>query len=107
MKRVLAVAVLVGGASLLAMSPVFAQDLNSLNPLGGLGLDLDPFHIFTPAPQPVAPAPAPEASAPRAYHHHRRLHHAVAHHAHHAGLHRAAHHVAAHHAAHKAHVAKS
>ncbi len=111
MKRFLKIAVLVGGASLLAASPVFAQDLNALNPLSGLGLDLDPFHIFTPAAPPPAAAEAP------APHRHRRLHHAAARrHAHYAGAHHAAHHVAArhighhvasHHTAQKAHLAKS
>ncbi len=104
MKNYLRIAVLAGGASLLAASPVFAQDLNALNPLAGLGLDLDPFHIFTPAAQPTPPAPAAEAAAP---HRHRRLHHAAAarhHHAHYAAAHHAAHHVAARHTA-KAHLA--
>ncbi|WP_158811393.1 hypothetical protein [Beijerinckia sp. L45] len=49
---------LVGVALFLSSAPAFADDID-LNPLG---LDLDPFHIFTPAP-----APAPE---PVKHHHH-------------------------------------
>ena len=103
MKNYLRIAVLAGGASLLAANPVFAQDLNALNPLAGLGLDLDPFHIFTPAVPPASAGP----EGPARVHHHHRLHHATArHHAHYASAHRASHHVAARHAA-KAHLAKS
>lgn len=40
------------GALMMVAAPAFAQDANVL------GLDLDPFHIFTPAPAPAA-APAP------------------------------------------------
>ena len=43
------------GALMMAAAPAFAQD-NNLLPFGlnanPLGLDLDPFHIFTPAPPP-------------------------------------------------------
>lgn len=52
--------------------PALAQDLALP------GLDLDPFHIFTPAP-----AAAPTATAPVAHHHHH--HHSHAHHGHHHG----------------------
>lgn len=98
MKRFIRMAVLAGGASLLAAGPVFAQDLNALNPLAGLGIDLDPFHILTPAPPPPpAGLPAPGPAGPRHRHHHR-LHHAGAHH-HGGGHHRHGH--AAHHAAKK------
>jgi hypothetical protein len=52
---------LVGAIVVLSAAPAFADDIN-LNPLG---LDLDPFHIFTPAP---APAPAPVMH--KHHHHH-------------------------------------
>lgn len=95
MKRFIRMAVLAGGASLLAAGPVFAQDLNALNPLTGLGIDLDPFHIFTPAPPPppagVPPAPGP-ARGHRHHHLHAAAHHHAAGHAHrHGGGHHAAH----------------
>ncbi len=44
--------VLVGAALIVSSVPALAQGT------GPLGLDLDPFHIFTPAPA-AAPAPAP------------------------------------------------
>ena len=44
--------VLVGAALIVSSVPALAQGT------GPLGLDLDPFHIFTPAPAPEA-APAP------------------------------------------------
>lgn len=61
------------GTLMLAAVPASAQDLGgAINGLtavpgqlvggvgSGLGIDLDPFHIFTPAPAPMmAPAPAP------------------------------------------------
>ncbi len=90
MQRFIRMAVVAGGASLLAAGPVFAQDLNALNPLQGLGIDLDPFHILTPAP---APAPPPAAPAPRGHRHHH-FAHRVAHRHHHAGAHHKSHHVA-------------
>ena len=40
------------GALTVFAAPAFAQIPPMLNPLG---LDLDPFHIFTPAPTPPAP----------------------------------------------------
>ena len=93
MTRFIRIALLAGGASLLAGAPVFAQDLNALNPLpglgGALGIDLDPFHIFTPAPPPAPPAPVAEAPAPRHHHRHRLAHHAVPH----RHVHAKAHHV--------------
>ena len=46
------------GAMMTVAVPAFAQGLPGLN---SLGIDLDPFHIFTPAPA-VAPAPAPMAA---------------------------------------------
>jgi hypothetical protein len=51
---------LVGAALLLSAAPAFADDIN-LNPMG---IDLDPFHIFTPAPPPPPPP------APMMHHHH-------------------------------------
>ena len=55
------------GARTMAAVPAFAQDIN-LNPLG---LDLDPFHIFTPAPAaPAAPAPM----MMKHHHHHMMMH---------------------------------
>lgn len=60
MVRMLKPLALVGAALFLSAAPAFADDLN-LNPLG---LDLDPFHIFTPAPPPPAPAPM------KHHHHH-------------------------------------
>ena len=49
------------GALMMVASPVFAQELpliGNLNLPVVSGLDLDPMHIFTPAPEPAA-APAP------------------------------------------------
>ncbi len=54
------------GALMMVAAPAFAQDIN-LNPLG---LDLDPFHIFTPAPA----APAMEKPM-MMHHHHKMMHH--------------------------------
>jgi hypothetical protein len=51
---------LVGALLALSAAPAFADDIN-LNPLG---LDLDPFHIFTPEPAPPPPAPM------KHHHHH-------------------------------------
>jgi hypothetical protein len=56
---------LVGATLLLSAVPAFADDMN-LNPLG---LDLDPFHIFTPAPPPPPPAPMMHHH----YHHHHKM----------------------------------
>ncbi|MCX8253320.1 exported protein of unknown function [Beijerinckiaceae bacterium RH AL1] len=73
-------------------APAFAQngapivgDLPIINglPLVGdnaSGLDLDPLHIFTPAPAPMAaPAPAPMMHHHMMMHHH---HHMMMHHSH-------------------------
>ena len=71
------------GALMFVAAPAFAQqgvplvgDLPIINglPLVGdnaSGLDLDPFHIFTPAP--AAPAPAPMMMMH--HHHHMMMHH--------------------------------
>jgi hypothetical protein len=56
---------------MMVAAPAFADILPpGLNPLG---LDLDPFHIFSPAPAPEAPA------APMMHHHHHH-HHMMMHH---------------------------
>lgn len=62
MVRFTKIAVLAGGALILSALPTLAQDLNPL------GIDLDPFHIFTPAPPPGAPVVE--------HHHHHHHHHA-------------------------------
>ncbi len=58
------------GAFLTIAAPAFAQVPPQINPLG---IDLDPFHLFTPAAAPVAPEPAPMM-------HHRMMHHRMVHH---------------------------
>lgn len=50
----------IAGALSFSVAPAFAQDI-----------DLDPFHIFTPAPE-AAPAPAPMMHH---HHHHMMMHH--------------------------------
>ena len=57
---------LAGALSVFA-APAFAQVPPMLNPLG---LDLDPFHIFSPAP--AAPAPMMEK---KMHHKHMMMHH--------------------------------
>ena len=57
------------GALMMVAAPAFADILPpGLNPLG---LDLDPFHIFSPAPAPEAPAPM----MMHHHHHHMMMHH--------------------------------
>ena len=63
MVRFIRITAVAGGALVLSALPVFAQVPNPL------GLDLDPFHIFTPAP--VVPA----AGAGVIHHHHHWHHH--------------------------------
>jgi hypothetical protein len=65
----LKIAAVAGGALIASALPVVAQ---SLNPLG---IDLDPLHIFTPAPPPPG--------APAVYEHHHHWHHHHWHHVHH------------------------
>ena len=61
------------GALMLSAAPAFAQDIggavNGITAIPGqlvggmgqgLGIDLDPFHIFTPAPAPAMAAPMGE-----------------------------------------------
>ena len=69
--------VALAGALAFVAAPAFAQDLGL--PLvgqlpvvgdGAGGLDLDPFHIFTPAPEAAAAAPAPMMKK-----HHMMMHH--------------------------------
>ncbi len=77
------VAVLAGALAFVA-APAFAQDLvvPGLDQLGAgvtgftNGLDLDPFHIFTPAPE-AAPAAAPMMKKHHMmmHHHHMIMHH--------------------------------
>lgn len=55
------------GAFVMVAAPAFAQMPPAMNPLG---IDVDPFHIFTPAP---APEPAPMMMKP--HHHHMMMHH--------------------------------
>lgn len=75
------------GALMFAAVPAMAQDLGgAINGLTqapgqliggmgqGLGIDLDPFHIFTPAPQPVA-APMQEPMMSRGGGHRMMRHH--------------------------------
>ena len=61
MSRYLTLAVVASGL-LCAASPAFAQEMN-----------LDPFHIFTPAPSP-APMEATPAAMPTMRHHRHGLH---------------------------------
>lgn len=66
------------GALMLSAAPAFAQDIggavNGITAIPGqlvggmgqgLGIDLDPFHIFTPAPQPAMAAPMGEPTMRR------------------------------------------
>lgn len=68
MVRFMKIAAFAGGSLIFSALPVFAQVPNPL------GIDLDPFHIFTPAPPP------PPVVAPVVVHHH---HHHWHHHWHH------------------------
>lgn len=71
MVRSLTIAVFAGCALAFSAFPVVAQDLA----LPVLGLDLDPFHIFTPAPPPAA-----ALAAAHHYHHSHRHHPRHGHH---------------------------
>lgn len=65
------------GSLMLAAAPAQAQDLN---------VDLDPFHIFTPAPEaPTAPAVVVHHHHHHHWHHHHwaKAHGHWTHHAHH------------------------
>lgn len=64
------------GAFTIVAAPAFAQVPPALNPLG---VDLDPFHIFTPAPA-AAPEAAPAAAGAPMMHHRMRHHHMMMHH---------------------------
>ena len=77
MVRSLTIAAFAGCVLAFSAFPVVAQDLA----LPGLGLDLDPFHIFTPAP------PAAAAAAAVAHHHHHLHRHYPRHGHHHASKH--------------------
>lgn len=68
-------ALALAGALMAVATPVFADDL--FTPLAPIvapimapfaGIDMDPLHIFTPAPAPVA-APAPMMKKHHAHHH--------------------------------------
>ena len=63
MVRLMKIAAFAAGALMFSAFPVFAQDLALP------GVDLDPFHILTPAAPPAA------AAAPAAEHHHHHAHH--------------------------------
>ena len=67
----------VAGALLIFAAPAFAQSINT-NPLGlplvPNSVDLDPLHIFTPAPKPAEPMMM------HRMHHHRGMHHHAMHH---------------------------
>ena len=67
----------VAGPALAQSGVPIVGDLPIINGLpivgaNGAGLDLDPFHIFTPAP---APAPAPRAAPMMMKKHHMMMHH--------------------------------
>ena len=66
MVRYMKIAAFAGGSLIFSALPVFAQVPNPL------GIDLDPFHIFTPAPPPPG---APVIIHHHHFHHHHHLHH--------------------------------
>ena len=71
MIKTLKCAVLVGALALVA-TPAFAQlelPIVGVLPTPGNGLDLDPLHIFTPAPPDAPAAPAPMMK----HHHHKKM----------------------------------
>ena len=74
MVRTLKLAAL-AGALALVVTPAFAQlDFPIVGelPTPGHGLDLDPLHIFTPAPA-EAPAEAPAPMKKKHHHHHKKM----------------------------------
>ena len=75
MVRTLKLAAL-AGALALVVTPALAQlelPIVGVLPTPGNGLDLDPLHIFTPAPAEAPPDAAPAPMKKHHHHHHKKM----------------------------------